>query len=102
MSPDHLERSHRLGPKVTKDGKTSRDRVIIVRFRSEKLRDAVYRSRFKLKYHNSEHPQNKIFISEDLTAKTCCVGPGDEIAEERGKTYRLLDGQRQHPRQGSQ
>ena len=73
MSPDHLERSHRLGPKVTKDGKTSRDRVIIVRFRSEKLRDAVYRSRFKLKDHNSEHPQNKIFISEDLTARRAAL-----------------------------
>ena len=54
---EHLERSHRLGPKLNKDGQ-QRNRVIIVRFRSEKLRDAVYKSRFQLKEHNGRHPSS--------------------------------------------
>ena len=72
MQIDHLERSHRLGPKVGGDGQP-RQRPIIARFRSERLRDAVYRSRFNLKTYNDTHRECKIFINEDLTARRAAL-----------------------------
>ena len=45
---NQIERSHRLGPKTSADGR-KRERTSIVRFRSERVRDEIYRSRFKLK-----------------------------------------------------
>ena len=65
---DDIEQSHRLGPPTDKEGRP-RTRPIIVRFRSERIRDTVYRARLKLKDHNREHPGNQIFINEDLTAR---------------------------------
>ena len=65
---DDIERSRRLGPPTDKEGRP-RTRPIIVRFRSERIRDTVYRARLKLKDHNREHPGNQIFINEDLTAR---------------------------------
>ena len=61
---DDLERSHRLGRRVDKDG--PRTRAIIVRFQSERLRDEVYRARTKLKMHK-ESKDEQIFINDDLT-----------------------------------
>ena len=63
---DQIERSHRLGPKMDKNGKP-RQRAIIIRFVSEKVRDDVYRARFQLKDHNAS-ARNKVFVNEDLTA----------------------------------
>ena len=63
---DQIERSQRLGPKMDKDGKP-RQRAIIIRFVSEKVRDHVYRARFQLKDHNASS-RNKVFVNEDLTA----------------------------------
>ena len=62
---NHIERSHRLGPKTSADGR-KRERAIIVRLRSERVRDEVYRSRFKLK---TIQPDKRVFINEDLTAR---------------------------------
>ena len=69
---EHLERSHRLGPKVSENGET-RQRPIIARFRSERLRGAVYRSRFKLKTYNETHRKSMIFINEDVTARRAAL-----------------------------
>ena len=63
---DQIERSHRLGPKMDKNGKP-RQRAVIIRFVNEKMRDDVYRSRFQLKDHNAS-AHNKVFVNEDLTA----------------------------------
>ena len=65
IQPNQIERSHRLGPKTSADG-TKGERAIIVRFRSERVRDEVYRSRFKLK---TIQPDKRVFINEDLTAR---------------------------------
>ena len=62
---NQIERSHRLWPKTSADGQ-NRERAIIVRFRRERVRDEVYRSRFKLK---TIQPDKRVFINEDLTAR---------------------------------
>ena len=63
-----LERSHRLGQKTDNRGRPRR-RTISVRFRSEAVRDDVYRSRTKLKNHNQHHRNKQVYINEDLTSK---------------------------------
>ncbi len=63
---DQIERSHRLGAKMDKNGKP-RQRAIIIRFVSEKVRDDVYRARFQLKDHNAS-ARNKVFVNKDLAA----------------------------------
>ena len=65
---DDLERSHRLGRRVDKDGRP-RTRAIIVRFQSERLRDEVFRARTKLKTHNTQRKDEHIFINDDLTPR---------------------------------
>ena len=62
-----LERAHRIGPAKDKEGRP-RKRHTIVRFRSERLRDSVFRSRSNLKEYNQGHPDATIFMNEDLTA----------------------------------
>ena len=65
---EQVERSHRLGPKMDKNGKPRHThRAIIVRFASEKVRDDVYRARFQLKDRNAS-ARNKVYVNEDLTA----------------------------------
>lgn len=62
-----LERSHRLGSRVDQYG-NKRTRAIIVRFKSERVRDTVFRARGSLKTHNDTHEDNeKIWLNEDLT-----------------------------------
>ena len=80
----HLERTHRLGPKLTRDGQ-QRDREIIGRFRSVKLRDDIYKSRFLLKDHNARHPGNKIFVNEDLTARRAALARLTTTLKKKGK-----------------
>ena len=48
---EDIERSHRLGPSQDREGRP-RVRPVIVRFRTERLRDSVYRARTRLKEHN--------------------------------------------------
>ena len=60
---DNLERSHRLGRRIDKDGRP-RTHAIIVRFQSERLHDEVYRARTKLKMHNKERKDEQIFIND--------------------------------------
>ena len=62
-----IVRSHRIGPKVDKQGRL-RTRQVIVRFGSERDRDIVYRSRFGLKTFNATNKNCPLFINEDLTA----------------------------------
>ena len=52
VSRDQVERSHRLGPKVDRNGK-ARQRNIIIRFNRESVRDRVYKARFNLKQNPS-------------------------------------------------
>ena len=69
LAVSDIERSHRLGPPKDRDGR-DRTRPVIVRFRSERLRDTVYRARTKLKSHNlQQQPDARIFVNEDLTAR---------------------------------
>ena len=63
-----LERSHRIGQN-TNNRDRPRRRTIIVRYRSEAVRDDVYRSRTKLKNHNQHHRDEQVYINEDLTSK---------------------------------
>ena len=84
MLQEQLERSHRLGPKTTRDGQ-QRDRPIIVRFRSEKLRDAVYKSQFLLRDHNARHPENKIFVNEYVTARRAALARLTRSLKKEGK-----------------
>ena len=63
-----LERSHRLGRRDDRQGRP-RKRAVIVRFRSERLRDEVYRVRTKLKVHNQEQRDAPLYINDDLTAR---------------------------------
>ena len=58
-----LEGSHRIG------GKRTGSRPIIVRFRTERIRDYVYRARFTLKKHNTHQRNAQIFLNEDVTAR---------------------------------
>ena len=62
LRPTDLERSHRLGRKADDSDGTTRNRPIIVRFVSERVRDSVYRTRTRLKGHD-------IYLNEDLTAR---------------------------------
>ena len=68
IGADHLERSHRLGPKKDEQGRP-RKRAMIVRFRSEAVRDEVFRARTRLKEYNRQFKDNQIHVNEDLTAK---------------------------------
>ena len=63
-----IERSHRLGPKTDREGRP-RTRVTIVRFRSERVRDTVFRARTVLKNHNKQHSDAQIYLNEDLPAR---------------------------------
>ena len=65
---DDIERSYRIGPKTDNEGR-QRTRVTIVRFRSERTRDRVFRGRTQLKTHNQQRIEAQIFINEDLTAR---------------------------------
>ena len=42
---------------------------MIVRFRSEAVRDEVFRARTRLKEYNRQFQDNQIHVNEDLTAK---------------------------------
>ena len=53
----NLERAHRIGPAKDKEGRP-RKRPTIVRFRSERLRYSVFRSRSNLNEYSQGHPDN--------------------------------------------
>ena len=64
---ENIERCHRLGRQV--DGQRQ-PRAVIVRFNSERLRDAVFRARGSLKdFNNTQERATRICLNEDLTAK---------------------------------
>ena len=65
---DHVERSHRLGLKQDVQGQL-RKRAVIVRFRSEAVRDEVFRACTRLKDYNRQNKDDQIHVNEDLTAK---------------------------------
>ena len=72
LGTSDLERSHRIGQKTDNRDRPHR-RTIIVRFRSEAVRDDVYRSRTKLKNHNQHHRDEQVYINEDLTSKRAAL-----------------------------
>ena len=83
-----IERSHRLGPPKDRYGR-DRTRPVIVRFRSERLRDTVYRARTKLKSHNLEQqPDARIFVNEDLTARRASLA---FLARQAKKSKKITD-----------
>ena len=82
-----IERSHRLGPPKDREGR-DRTRPVIVRFRSERLRDSVYRARTKLKSHNIQQPDARIFVNEDLTARRASLA---YLARQAKKSRRITD-----------
>ena len=67
ISLDQIERNHSLG-RVTLDQR--RPRTLIVRFRSERSRDTVYKARGQLKeFNHRSDPVKRIFVNEDLTSR---------------------------------
>ena len=87
LAVSDIERSHRLGPPKDRDGR-DRTRPVIVRFRSERLRDTVYRARTKLKAHNLQQPDARIFVNEDLTARRASLA---FLARQAKKAKRITD-----------
>ena len=79
-----IERSHRVGPKVDKQGRR-RVRPIIVRFAKERTRDVVYRARFRLKDVNAKRPLEKIFINENLTSTRASLAAEARPIKKAGK-----------------
>ena len=79
-----IERSHYLGPATDNDGKP-RKRAIIVRFKSERIRDQVFRARTTLKTHNNDHREGRIFINEDLTARRASLAYVTRQLKKSGK-----------------
>ena len=65
LQPADIARSHRLGA-PRPDG---RNRPIIVRFRSDRVRDTVYRARIKLKDLNRRNRETPVFVNDDLTSR---------------------------------
>ena len=84
ISINDIERSHNLGPTTGNDGKP-RKRAIIVRFKSERIRDQVFRARTKLKSHNNEHRDSRIVINEDLTARRASLAYSTRQLKKLGK-----------------
>ena len=68
IGADHLERSHTLGPKQDEQGRSCK-RAVIVWFRSEAVRDEVFRARTRLNVSNRQNKDDKIHGIENLTAK---------------------------------
>ena len=60
-----IARSHRLGK--TREG--AGNRLIIVRFNSDRVRDSVHRARVNLKVYNQQHRNAPVFVNDDLTAR---------------------------------
>ena len=61
-----IERCHRLEHQTD----LTRPRTMIVRFRSQQLRDTVYNARGQLKTSNkSKEPAQRVYINEDLTKR---------------------------------
>ena len=79
-----LERSHRIGQK-TDNRDRPRRRTIIVRYRSEAVRDYVYRSRTKLKNHNQHHRDEQVYSNEDLTSKRASLAYKDRSLKNENK-----------------
>ena len=79
-----IERSHRVGPKLDKQGRR-RVRPIIVRFAKERTRDVVYRARFRLKDVNAKRPLEKIFINEDLMSTRASLAEEARSIKKAGK-----------------
>ena len=88
----NLERAHRIGPAKDKEGRP-RKRPTIVRFRSERLRDSVFRSRYNLNEYNQGHPDAIIFMNEDLTAHRASLTFKTRLqcTKTTAKDKRLLD-----------
>ena len=65
LQPADIARSHQLGA-PRPDG---RNRPIIMRFTSDRVRDTVYRARIKLKDINRRNRETPVFVNDDLTSR---------------------------------
>ena len=66
LSDQDIERCHRLGRQTD----PARPRCMIIRFKSERMRDSAYSARGFLKNHNkSAEPALRLYINEDLTLR---------------------------------
>ena len=82
LTSTDLERSHRLG-RVAIDQVRPRT---VVRFRSERIRDAVFRSRETLKEFNANQLlPNRIYLNEDLTARRSSLAYKTRELKKRGR-----------------
>ena len=81
-----IERSHRVGPKLDKQGRR-RVRPIIVRFAKERTRDGVYRAlRFRLKEFNAQRPLvERAFVNEDPTSTRASLVADARSLKKAGK-----------------
>ena len=79
-----LERSHRVGPKLDKQGKRL-VRPIIVRFAKERTHDGFYHARFRLKDFNAQRPLEKAFVNEDLTSTRASLPADARSLRKSGK-----------------
>ena len=71
-------------------------RAVIVRFRSEAVRDEVFRPRIYLKEHNIIRTDRQVFLNENLTAKLAKIAfLTRQIKREKGRG--LLDACGLHP-----
>ena len=65
METEEIVRAHRIGRLIPE----VRPRTVIVRFKSERRRDAVFKTRANLKTHNATTETHRIFVNEDLTSQ---------------------------------
>ena len=84
LESSRLERSHRVGPKLDQQDRV-RFHPIVVRFKSENTRDVVLKARFRLKEHNEQHRDARIYINEDLTVRRATLARECRALKRTGK-----------------
>ena len=85
LQTSDIERSHRVGPKLDKQGRR-RVRPIIVRFAKERTRDGAYRARFRLKDFNAQRLLvERAFVNEDLTSTHASLAADARSLKKAGK-----------------
>ena len=100
IGTDQLERTHRIRTKLDEKN-CPHKRAVIVRFRSETVRDEVFRARFHLKEHTRMHTDWQVFLNEDLTAKHAKLAfLTRQMKREKGRG--LLEAYGPRPHQNSQ
>ena len=96
LESNQLERSHRVGPKLDQQDRV-RTRPIIVRFKSENTRDAVLKAPFRLKEHNEQHRDVRIYSARECralkrtgTLNDCWTTSGNVMVKENQNKIRQI------------